>query len=160
MSEDLYARLYPFSPRRGIFVRTYTMDGQVYKGGERPTWYRITPDLAALMQDKHQQFDDLDSKPLFQIVEHTKKIEIEAREQEQFLAALGAVGQTYSTARDVAPPPTVDVKVDNLFGRASALPPPRTNLQQSNAAGTITASDAQRGRGAVLDNDTRVDNPE
>ncbi len=175
MSNEFYARLYPHNPRRGYLVQKHCFDGQVYVGGPRPNWYLIGPELAAQLRDKLQTHDDPDSKPLFQIVTPEEKETISASEQQQFLAALGAVGQTLVGPKDAAPPPTVDLRVEvpatvataaaampevtaappKGKGRAAALPPTREQLQSENAAGIVTSTEVMAGRRGAAKGDDK-----
>jgi len=174
MSNEFYARLYPHNPRRGYLVQKHCFENQVYVGGPRPNWYLIGPELAAQLRDKLQTHDDPDSKPLFQIVTPEEKETIAASEQQQFLASLGAVGQTLVGPKDAAPPPTVDLRVEvpttvataaampevtaappKGKGRAAALPPTREQLQSENAAGIVTSTEVMAGRRGAAKGDDK-----
>jgi hypothetical protein len=152
--EKIYARLYPFSPRRGYTTRGYSYDGQTYKGGERPNWYCISQDLAGKLKPLLQQHDVEDSKPLFQIVSETEKLQLEATEQDRFLASIGAIGETIAGTRNVAPPPTHDLRPkeeiakeasveaasyvkNKAMGRGAAIPKPREHLNEKQRRGLL-----------------------
>jgi hypothetical protein len=156
MGNEFYARLQPYNPRRGFLVQKHCFENQVYVGGPRPNWYLIGEELANTLRGKLQTHDDPDSKPLFQVVTPEEKMRIATSEQEQFLASLGAVGQTLVGPKDAAPPPTVDLRpelpkapeapVPEVVGRAAALPPTREQLQTENAAGAVTSKEVMSGR--------------
>jgi hypothetical protein len=175
--QENYARLHPYSPRRGYVVQKHSFQSQVYMGGPRPNWYRVSSELAELLRPQLQQHDNPDSKPLFQIVSGEEKVLIEAQEQQEFLASVGAAARTQLAPRDVAPPPTVDIRpaaqqiapavvtaapevTEAPVGRAAALPPPREQLRTANESGAVTSAEVMAGRkGAARPNVRGQDKP-
>lgn len=152
MEEKIYVRLYPFAPRRGYVARGVVMDGQVYKGGERPNWYCVSSAVAETLRPLKQIHNLGDSKDLFQIVYETEKLQIESDEQKRFLASIGAIGETLIGSHEVAPPPTHDLrdeseseikKLDTIRkpGRAAAIPKPRDHVKKETATGVIMSKD-------------------
>ena len=105
-----FARLYPHSPRQGFMVQTYSYKEQVYAGGIRPTWYQIDEAQKVELEQLRQQHDDPRSQPLFQFVGAEEKAQIEQEEASRYLAAMGAVANTVSLARDLQMPETQDLR--------------------------------------------------
>lgn len=123
MSQDLYVRLFPVtdrSERLGFKVRGYSYRQQRFIGGVRPHWYKVDEALAAELEPMRQNNNDPRSQPLFQICTEAEKLRMEKDEQEQFLAALGAVSKTVSLPKEYMDPPTVNLAAP---AQAQALPP-------------------------------------
>jgi len=135
LKDQIFVRLLPHNPRKGRLVQRYShWDGQLFEGGPRPTWYRVTREQAAELEPLRQEgmeFNDPDAKQLFQVVTGEEKQQIEAEEQGLALQALGAAAATVAannpTTEDVRPEPAP------AGGRSAALPPPKEGGEISTA---------------------------
>jgi hypothetical protein len=137
-------------------VQKYTWKNRVYVGGIRPTWYQVTEAQAKELAALHQVHDDPRSHPLFQIMDDDEKAQVEQDETTSYLAAFGAASATVSLPRDVAPPPTHDIRGEDdseAGGRAAAVPAPRKTTRKTTKtastkkgkSGAITTADVPRG---------------
>jgi len=136
---EKFVRLYPVNPRQKRTVASYTFRGQRYMGGIRPVWYKVSSQLAEALRDLRQDHTDQYSPALFEILDEEDKATTERREQEQYLAQIGAIQGVISVPSDVKAPPTHDIRSDRekaMDGRASAMPPAR----QPTKSETKTAS--------------------
>jgi len=72
-----FARLLPLNERKGRLVGRYShWDSRLYVGGKKPTWYQVTDAQAAELRPLRQEgpaFDDPDAKPLFEIVNGSRR---------------------------------------------------------------------------------------
>jgi len=135
--EYLWARLTPFDEKRGAVVKRFGIYGTMYQGGITPTWYKISPELAAKLIPRLQNDNDPRSLELFQIYSEEDRQRVDARENELRLAQIGLVSA--SAAIPVTPLRSIDLRADprgvpipERSGRAAALPgiPPLRDVPQ------------------------------
>jgi len=140
MAQEFCARLFPVAHNLGYFVETYSLRGQKFTGGRRPTWYTITAAQKAELEVLKQDQYDVRSRMLFEIVTPEEKAVIEQQDREKYMAMLGvttstvALPQSSSLAqtRDIRP---ADAQADPPpAGRAAALPP--SNVGEGGALTT------------------------
>jgi hypothetical protein len=159
IKNEMYVRLAPYNPRRGFKVQSYTYRSQKYLGGERPNWYvvdKATADDLGTLSQEHGAFG---SPPLFEIYTKEQKEQVEQYENDRYLAALGAIRETISVAKDLQVPQTHDIRsedvkpkvtVESAGGRGAALPPPRRQTRGKNERGFVAAAEGS-------DTDTSTD---
>lgn len=123
-AKTIFARLYPQDKRQGRFVGNVHFEGQLYRGGDRPTWYKVPADLADRMGN---QFNPGSGAPMFQVVDEKTKNDLSATEQQLRLVALGVASETVISP---GTPAAVDLTAKGKDGkggrkgRASAVPKP------------------------------------
>jgi hypothetical protein len=137
---EKFVRLFPVNPRQKRTVASYTFRGQRYMGGFRPTWYKVSSQLADALRDLRQDHTDPYSPALFDIMDEEAKQTTERREQEQYLAQIGAIQGVISVPQDVKAPPTHDIRSDRekvMDGRSAAVPPARQPTQSATKTASI-----------------------
>jgi len=151
MSSSLFARLVPYSPRQGYTTRGHSYKGITFLGGERPTWYEITPEFALELSEFKQSGSGPYAKPLFQVFDAETKTRVEQMENEKYLAMLGAVGQTVSIPKELQQPMTMAVRGGeaSLATPAQTVQPPKGPSLMPMSAAEIADHDPG-GRAAAL----------
>lgn len=137
---DKFVRLYPVNPRQKRTVASYMFRGQRYMGGIRPTWYKVSSKLAAELVELRQDHLDPYSPALFEVLDEDQKATTERREQEQYLAQIGALQGVISVPSDVKLPPTHDIRTEKekaADGRAAALPPTREPVKSETKTASV-----------------------
>lgn len=176
MSGKVYVRLAPYAPRHGNMVQRYVYRGQLFTGGDRPTWYKVSKALADELKLKRQVDGDMLSRPLFEIKDEEEKELIQAEEHRRALAALGVTTPTMPVPHDLRPADTLEIAdLDDdssggaltskeATGRAAALTPERgvdysssdeadadegveAEVESESASDMVTASDTASSRG-------------
>lgn len=155
---NMYARLIPYNPRLGFFVRGYNYRSYGFVGGERPNWYEIDDALYAELKDLRQVDSDPRAQPLFQFCTPEEKEKIEQDEQGRYLSQLGIASQTMSIPKEFATPNTIRLATPEApppitaqpavptqtVDRAGAVPAPRVAGRRTGRAtlpGAITSAD-------------------
>jgi len=131
---ELFARLKPYAPRLGLRLRRLHFGGNLYQGGDRPTWYKVTPEMAAKLKQIKQDA----GAAAFDIVDADEKKVIDVKEEERRLVALGVMSETVAkpgerTAVDltVKPEPAVAAPI----AREAAIPS-RLDVDESSDLST------------------------
>lgn len=86
----LYARVKPLNPRQGYVLNRYHFLGNLFVGGQRPNWYRVTKEYADFCRLDKQE-TGVDS---FDIVTEAEKMAIDAKEEQLRLVELGLLSAT------------------------------------------------------------------
>ena len=87
---DMYARLKPLAPKQGLTYVNYHFVGNLFRGGDRPTWYKVDSDMAARLKVEHQESGAL----AFDVVDAAEKAVIDKKEEERRMIALGLMAAT------------------------------------------------------------------
>lgn len=90
MAANLYVRVKPYNPRQGYILNRYHFLGNLFVGGARPTWYRVTQEYADFCREDRQET----GLPAFDIVTEAEKLEIDAKEEQLRLVELGLLSAT------------------------------------------------------------------
>ncbi len=136
---NLYARVKPLNPRQGYVLNRYHYLGNLFVGGPRPTWYKVSPEYAAYCRQDVQET----GVPSFDVVTEAEKQEIDAKEEQLRLVELGFMSAT------VAAPPSrqaidiQDARVPAARGAARAEAVPLTVEKPSG--GDLTTGDLALG---------------
>jgi hypothetical protein len=120
----LYARLYPYNPRNGFVVKSFTYKGTHYRGGVRPSWYECTESTKGELSQKTQEPGNPYAKPLFQFCDEENLKNIEANELNQIVAAKVLAEQALVDPTTIPKSRIIPLK-ENTGGRAAAIPPSR-----------------------------------
>lgn len=123
-----HVRLVPYNPQQGHVLRKYGYRGTLYRGGDRPDWYIVTPALAKELAVIRQIHDDPRSPMAFEVYAEKDRQRVDAMERERYLAAIG-----FTQAAPPAIPPlrTFDITgqdrqgvpvPEGALGRAAAIP--------------------------------------
>jgi len=123
----VWVRLAPYNPRVGNLVRRHGHRGTMYAGGERPTWYKVSPAIALELADKLQEHDNPRSARLFELYHSdNERARIDKAEMERRFVAQGLMAES-SPEHLVRPTPALDLTQDPKGvpvppARAAALP--------------------------------------
>jgi hypothetical protein len=90
MGPNLYARVKPLNPRQGYVLNRYHFLGNLFVGGQRPNWYKITEEYAGYCRADRQE-TGVDS---FDVVTEAEKVAIDAKEEQLHLVELGLLSAT------------------------------------------------------------------
>jgi hypothetical protein len=104
-----FARVKPQNPRVGQLVVNVHFQGTLYRGGIRPTWYKIPQSTVAAMKAAKQE----SGAPLFDVLTTEEKVAVERAEEQGRLQRLGLAAETVTAA----PGTTID-----LTGKQAAKP--------------------------------------
>lgn len=119
-----WARLAPYDPRRGRLARKFGIDDVIYRGGDRPVWYKVSLERARKLMPLKQPQGGQMAPPLFEIYDDARRRHVDRVEDERALVALGIRA---ATAEPVLSPPvdmdlTDSVQPQAMPGRAAAFP--------------------------------------
>lgn len=134
---DIYARVKPQNPRVGQVVMNVHFQGTLYRGGARPTWYKIPPGNAAAMRSTLQET----GAGMFDVVTSEEKVAVERAEEQARLQRLGLAAETVSAA----PGTTIDLTKKAPPAPAVAVSPaPAAEQLATNRRGGKRAERATR----------------
>lgn len=123
--KEFYARLKPFVGRKGSPFKTvnFTFRGQLFQGGDRPTWYKVSEEYARQLRLVTQ---DEGVAPMFDVADDAEKAAIDQKEEQLRLVALGHISATHAAP---SPPTAIDLTTPH----SAPLKPP-TGLEKAPAA--------------------------
>lgn len=127
----LFARLKPYNPKQGYILNRYHFQGNLFVGGERPTWYRVDDELGRRLKTDEQET----GRAAFDVMTGEEKSVIDKVEEERRMVAMGMMAATFSVPSRLAP---VDLVKPTASAREEAIPATR---QRDNDGGDLTSTD-------------------
>lgn len=127
-----YARLKPHNHKQGYILYRYHFMGNLFQGGDRPTWYRVDDRLAKVLQDDVQET----GRPSFDVVSVEEKLVIDKIEEERRLVAMGMMSATMPVVAGQKP---VDLLSVPQAGRTSAIP--QSRRMETSEGGDLASSE-------------------
>lgn len=146
---DLYARIKPCNPRQGYELRNLHFLDIKWEGGERPTWYKVGPELAARCRDELQS----SGKPAFDVVTAEEREQIAKVEDDRRLIAMGimaatSVAPSTAAAIDLTKPGQArEAAIPAATMASEDLRPPTPAPVWEPAGGDLTTKDLPKNRG-------------
>lgn len=98
---EYFARVKPQNSRVGQLVVNVHFNGTLFRGGFRPTWYKIPATSATAMKAAVQE----SGAPLFDVLSGEEKVAVERAEEQSRLQRLGLAAETVTAA----PGTTIDL---------------------------------------------------
>jgi hypothetical protein len=169
MSDFLWARLKPKNIKAGHLIERLYFKDVLYRGGDRPDWYKVRLELAADLRKVKQEDTNPRSEPAFDLVSDDERKRIDHVENSRRMAMLGLVAAhhqesvstplrevdlTEPSATPVAPiahaAPAAPVKAPAAFS-AETAPPADIEAGEGRASaippaqGALTTDDIPRG---------------
>lgn len=91
MAEIMYVRLKPHNPKRGYKLKRYTVFGIRFQGDRG--WYMVDPAVADFLKTVHQNNNDPDSPPAFDVCTKQEALKIAEKEQMERLRKGEVIGR-------------------------------------------------------------------
>lgn len=121
----LYARLKPFNFKQGFILNRYHFQGNLFVGGERPTWYRVDEALGRLLKADEQET----GRASFDVVTPEEKVVIDKIEEERRMVQMGMMAATLPVTARANP---VDLTPARASARESAIPESRKTSESGD----------------------------
>ncbi len=115
MSESTYfVRLKPYNPKQGYNVTRYFFQNNLFVGGDRPNWYKVSREFAAVCKKDEQE----NGVKTFDVVTKEEQAAINEIEENRRLVSIGLMAATHAVP---APKQAIDLS-HKASGRSEAVP--------------------------------------
>jgi len=88
-----WARLKPYNPKLGCLIRTYVYKSVMYRGGDKPDWYKVSPALATELRLIEQQPGVPRTEKAFDVISDEERARVDRVENDRRMAAMGLISE-------------------------------------------------------------------